>query len=200
MEPVLKQRYFTVEEYEAYEASISGRAEYRDGIIVDMAGGSKMHGQIALNLGSELRIGLKGKPCIVYPSDVKVQAERAKSYFYPDLSVACEESEASRMETPISRNPVLIVEVLSESTAIDDVGAKFFAYQQIESLKDYIVVDQYSPLVNVMHRNEDGEWKITSTSGLNDSIEIKSLGLRILMSEIYDKVAFPENKRPLIQS
>lgn len=199
MEPVLKQQYFTVEEYEAYEAGINGRAEYRDGIIVDMAGGSKSHGQIAANFIGELYSRLKGRPCIVYTADVKVQAEAARSYLYPDLSVACDETEVSRLQNQTLKQPLLIVEVLSEATALDDIGAKFFAYQQIQSLQDYVLVDQFSPVVYVNHRNVTGDWEGKIYVGLEMEVDLRSLGLKIPMADIYDKVAFPENKRPLIQ-
>jgi Uma2 family endonuclease len=200
MEPVERARFFTVQEYFAYEASIAGRAEYRNGQIVDMAGGTKGHGQIAANLVGELYNALKGKPCIVYGSDVKIHIEKANAFLYPDLSVACDETELSRLSSLAVMAPTLIVEVLSEGSAIDDLGAKFFTYQQLASLREYILVDQFSPLVNVMHCDENGDWTIKSYSGLESTIEIRSLGLKIPMKDIYDKVAFPLNKRPLITS
>jgi Uma2 family endonuclease len=199
MDPIEKVRFYTVDEYFAYEASIEGKAEYRNGMIVDMAGGSNGHGQIAANFIGELYIALKGQNCIVYPSDVKVQAEHANSYLYPDVSVACGEDSEWRLANRGTKTPTLIVEVLSESTAIDDMGGKFFAYQQIESLVDYVLVDQYSPMVNVMHRNEEGDWKITSYSGLDAKIDLRGLNLKIAMADLYRNVAFPDNKKPLIQ-
>jgi Uma2 family endonuclease len=99
----------------------------------------------------------------------------------------------------VVKTPIMIVEVLSESTATDDLGAKFFAYQQIQSLIDYILVDQYSPVVNVMHRGEEGDWNVTTILGLEGLVEIRSLGLKIAMADLYNNVAFPPNKKPLIQ-
>jgi Uma2 family endonuclease len=198
MDSVRKTNYVTLEEYLRYEQSIEGRAEYYDGMIFDMAGGTKGHGQIPLNLAAELIVALRGKACNVYNGDVKVQLATEDAYLYPDLSVVCGESEESRVENEMIQNPVLIVEVLSESTAIRDFGVKFFKYQQIPSLLEYVLVDQFSPMINVLRRSETGGWSVASSGGMDASIHLESLGITIPLSAIYDKVAFPGHKSPLI--
>jgi Uma2 family endonuclease len=198
MNSIRKIAFVTPEEYFEYEKSIEGRAEYFDGMIFDMAGGSKGHGQIPLNLAAELIYALKGKSCIVYNADVKVKLTTEHAYFYPDLSVVCGESEDSRINNEIIENPLLIVEVLSESTAIKDIGVKFFKYQQIPSLLEYVLVDQFSPMINVLTRNDAGGWSVKSYGGMETVIRLESLDLSISLAAIYDKVAFPSHKSPLI--
>ncbi|MEY3443752.1 MAG: hypothetical protein RLZZ519_2033 [Bacteroidota bacterium] len=198
MSSIRKSAFVSPEDYFAYEKSIDGRAEYFDGMIFDMAGGSKGHGQIPLNMAAELVYALKGKPCIVYNGDVKVKLATEHAYFYPDLSVVCGESDESRIKNEIIENPILIVEVLSESTAIKDIGVKFFKYQQIPSLVEYVLVDQFSAMINVLNRNDSGGWNVKSYGGMEASIFLESLGLSISLASIYDKVAFPSHKSPLI--
>jgi Uma2 family endonuclease len=199
MSTVEKNLFVTPEAYFEYERSIEGRAEYFDGMIFDMAGGTKGHGQIPLNLATELTIGLRGKPCIIYNSDVKIQLKTEHAYLYPDLSVVCGESEESRIENEIIQDPILIVEVLSESTAIRDIGVKFFKYQQIENLIEYVLVDQFYPIINVLQKSEGGGWTVRSSVGMESEIRLESLGLTIPLALIYDKVAFPKHKSPLIR-
>lgn len=198
MELAKTQKRFTVDEYFAYEAGIQGKAEYHDGFIVDMAGGSAAHGQISLNLGAALKTRLKGKGCIVYPSDVKVKAEEANAYLYPDISVECGRPMEERKGLQHAGHPCLIAEVLSESTVLDDLGVKFFAYQRIPSLESYLLIDQYAPSINVIHRNSQGEWVVHTFMGLDSELEIPPLGISIPLQVIYEDVAFPDNKSPLL--
>lgn len=192
----LNQRY-TVEEYLAYDASLDGRAEYHDGYIVDMAGGTKAHSQIAFNIGLAIQLALGTDECNTYIADARVQAEKSNSYFYPDLWIECIEPEKEDSRSKPDK-PCLIAEVLSESTLRDDLVIKFFAYQQIPTLRDYLLVDQYSPRVSVLNRNEDGDWVVKSYQGLDGQVELKSLGIKISMGKIYRLIDFPDGKTPLL--
>jgi Uma2 family endonuclease len=192
------RKYISEEAYFAYEASIEGKAEYHDGEIFDMAGGTKMHGVITSNLSAEIVFGLKGKSCSVFSSDVKIKIEATKSYVYPDISVECSEPDDEAIDSSIVFQPILVVEVLSDSTATYDMGAKFFRYQRISSLMEYVLVDQFSPTINVITRNEDGNWEIKTSNGLNEIIELQSIAMRIPLAAIYNRVIFPQNKRSLI--
>ena len=190
--------YITEEAYFAYEASIEGKAEYHDGQIFSRQGESKRHGQIQSNLTAYLVMGLKNKSYVVYSSMVRVHIPATKSYVYPDMSVECEDDSADQADDINLRSPILIVEVLSESSAAYDVGAKFFRYQRIPSLMEYVLVDQFSPTINVIRRNDLGDWGIKTSSGLEDFIDLQSLGLRIPLAAIYNRVVFPSEKRSLI--
>ncbi len=192
------KNYITEEAYFAYDASIEGKAEYHDGQIFDMAGGTKVHGKIMANFSARLVDGTLDKPCTVYSSEVRVKIAATKSYVYPDISVECEENDADIADEINLRSPILIVEVLSESTAAYDVGSKFFRYQRIPSLMEYVLVDQFSPTINVIRRNDLGEWGIKTSNGLEDFIDLQSLGLRIPLAAIYNRVVFPSEKRSLI--
>lgn len=162
-----------------------------------MAGGSRSHSQIALNLGAQLVSATKGTPRIPYGSDARIEVERVGAFLYPDLSVVCGDSEESLLSNTI-QHPILIVEVLSESTAVKDFGVKFLHYQQIDRLEEYVLVDQFSPTVHILRRKEDGDWGMKIVHGLHATIKLQSLGISIPLSAIYDRVIFPETKEPVI--
>ena len=192
----LDHRY-TVEEYLAYDASIAGRAEYHDGYIVDMAGGSKPHSQIAFNIALAIQMALGTDECNAYIADVKLRAEKANCYFYPDLWMECGDDK-SEESAPQEDRPCLIVEVPSESTFREDLVVKFFAYQQIPTLQDYILVDQNSPRVSHLHRNEAGDWIVKSYYGLGSKLDLISMRVSISLSQIYRLIRFQDGKKPLL--
>src|SRR5205085_5153555 len=138
----LPNYYLSAEEYLAIERKAEYKSEYVDGVMYAMAGSSERHNLIAGNIITELNIQLRTTPCKVYPSDLKVRVPDSRKFFYPDVSVVCGETKFADDERDVILNPVLIVEVLSESTAAFDRGKKFQSYQQIESLQEYLLVAQ----------------------------------------------------------
>ncbi|RMG61068.1 MAG: Uma2 family endonuclease, partial [Bacteroidetes bacterium] len=118
--------------------------EYHDGFVVAMAGGSPEHGLIGMNMGSEVRSAIKSgqKPCRVFSSDVRIRVDVANRAFYPDLSVVCGDLIRSETDAQALTNPILIVEVLSESTEGYDRGEKFSYYRQLPSLQEYVLISQ----------------------------------------------------------
>jgi Uma2 family endonuclease len=199
MGTVDRRRSYTVEEYQRYEASIEGRAEYRNGLILVKGDETLCHSQIATNFLAEIWTGVKEKPFVTYTCSLKIHIDQANCFLYPDLSVGPFESDFLSDQAQSLDTPLVIVEVMSETSAIDDVGFKLFTYQQLTSLREYILVDQFEPFVTVIHRKEDGEWTIKSCPGLDATIEIKTLDLKIPSTAIYRKVKFPSQRNPQIE-
>jgi len=167
------------------------RHEYVDGQIFAMAGATKTHGTIALNIGVALRAQLRGTPCRAWVADMKVSVATARSYYYPDVVATCAEEDL-RLDSPQNfvTAPKLIVEVLSPSTEKTDRREKWLAYRQLDSLQEYILVDQERQWVEVFRRNETGWMQEIATAG--ESISLSSLGISLALTDIYEDAAVPE--------
>jgi len=183
----LPNYYLSPEEYLAIERQAEHKSEYVDGVMYAMAGGSERHNLIAGNILTELNIQLRTAPCRVYPSDLKVRVPESRKFFYPDVSVVCGETEFADDERDVILNPVLVVEVLSESTAAFDRGKKFQSYQQIESLQEYLLVAQDEYVVEHYLRQENGHWLYTKVTGLEDAILLPTLKCQLPLRVIYSK-------------
>ncbi|MDT5156299.1 MAG: hypothetical protein QOH51_656 [Acidobacteriota bacterium] len=184
----LPDYYLSPEEYLTIERRADFKSEYVDGVAYAMAGGSERHNLIAANVIIALGVQLRDGACRVYPSDLKVRVPNSKRFFYPDVSVICDETQFADEERDVILNPIVVVEVLSDSTEAFDRGKKFLSYQQIESLKEYLLVAQDEFVVEHFLRQEDG-WLYTKASGLDASIALPALNCRVALSDIYNKVA-----------
>lgn len=192
----------TIADYLANETTSEIRHEYERGQILAMSGGTINHGLIGTNTTSELRNRIKGaqRECTTLGSDVKVRIEAVDSFVYPDAMVVCGPLETAEVDPDSVTNPTLVVEVLSKSTAGYDRGDKFFKYRQLPALREYILIDQYQPVVESFFKKEEGVWEIARVTGLDQSFPIKSLGFSIALADLYAGVTFPppeENPKAL---
>lgn len=194
-EPAFKYNYLTAEEYLEAERKSEHKHELMNGYIVSlpgvtMTGASLEHNQIVGNLMRDIGGFLKGKGCRVFPGDLRVNIPSTNSFTYPDVTIVCGKPELldDKMDTLI--NPSVIIEVLSPSTESYDRGNKFFTYQLIASLKEYILVDTKSEKVQVITKKNDGLWKFDTITGIDASITISTIELQIPLSDIYYEVAF----------
>jgi len=193
MNPVVKKKYYTHEEYLALEEKAEYKSEYHDGEIVPlfreiidgevvaMAGGSPDHSQVSANIITGLNIALDDSKCITHTSDLKIRV------------VVCDELEYFNDSKNIITNPMLIVEVLSPSTADYDKRGKFFYYRQLESLKEYVLIDPNEPYVDVFTFHEPGKWLLETYTELSQNVKLNSINVEIPMSRIYKKVEFDKN-------
>ncbi len=186
----VEQDRYTEAQYLKWEEDAVEKSEYIDGKIRAMSGGSEPHASIPMNMGALLWIGLRGKACRVLSSDMKVWA--ANAFYYLDLSVVCGPSAYRNGNKHVITNPIVVVEVLSPSTEPKDRGEKFIRYQQIESLRSYLLVSQTEPRVELFERGENGHWDYTMVAGLDSMIAVPSLGITLALSEIYDQVDFTD--------
>jgi Uma2 family endonuclease len=182
--------YVTPDEYLAAERISDYRSEYLDGGVYPMTGGSINHNQITINLILELGAQLRARPCRVLGVDLKVRLPDSRKFFYPDVSVVCGELQVHDDRRDIILNPDVIVEVLSPSTEAFDRGAKFRAYQTIESLKEYVLVSQNEPLIEQYVRNGEGKWTYRAAGGLDSTLTLPSIECTLNLSAVYDKVDF----------
>jgi Uma2 family endonuclease len=182
--------HVTPEEYLAAERLSETRSEYLDGVVYPMTGAKLNHTQIVSNLILELGTQLRASPCRALPIDQKVRMPDSRKFFYPDVSVICGEPQFHDDRRDIILNPILVIEVLSRSTEAFDRGAKFQAYRTIESLKEYVLVEQERPLVEQYVRQEDGRWALSTAAGLESSLTLPSIGCTLNLGAVYDKVDF----------
>ncbi len=181
-------RRMSFDEYLALEAEGDVRHEYLDGEVFAMAGGSLEHAAIAGNVIGHLRGVLRDRPFQVFTSDAKVVIEATGLYTYPDVTIVCGEVQRSKKIEHAIVNPLLLVEVASESTEDWDRGGKFAHYRQIPSLREYLVISQTERFIEHHVRRDDGVWLLTDVRG-DASIALASVPGRLPLLEVYLKVA-----------
>lgn len=162
--------------------------EYVNGRVYAMSAGSVRHGLITVNISTDLNIQLEDKDCRVSSPDTRIKVEAMELYRYPDVTVYCgaEEFVDDRVDT--LANPLVIVEVLSPSTALKDRNEKLDEYTQSSTLQDYILVSQHQAKVEVFTRIQAGKWVYTNYKGLDAVIDLPSIACRLELSRIYRKV------------
>jgi len=187
----IPKKFYTVEEYIELLKNSDERFEYFDGEIVSMAGEKAEHSDIASNVVYSLRDKLKGRDCRVNGADLAVKTVKAWPFRYPDVSVVCGERVIEDMQgIDMLVNPLLLIEVLSPSTAAYDHNEKFVAYQAIESFKEYLLVSQERPHVTRYVRQPDNGWLRYDIIGLESNVEISSVGVTLPLGDIYSRVEF----------
>lgn len=187
------KRLFTPQEYLAQERHATIRSEYYRGELFAMAGTSYEHCLIKDNLARETGDQLKGGPCHVVTSDMRVKVNATGLYTYPDIVVVCDQPEFEDAEVDTLLNPRALVEVLSESTEKYDRGEKFAQYRQVKSLQEYVLVAQDRPLVERYVRQPDGSWLMTEFADRAGVFEFASIPVRVPLTEIYRGVELAAN-------
>ncbi|NOT49529.1 MAG: Uma2 family endonuclease [Acidobacteria bacterium] len=172
----------TVEEYLEGEKVSPIRHEYLDGEVYAMSGASKRHNRISGNLLEKLRLHLKGADCETFYNEVKLRVKHLNRFYYPDLVVVCGPDEEH--DYYISK-PTIIVEVLSPSTALTDKREKWFAYQDIEGLKEYVMIEQESERAEVYRKRDDGLWSFLEFEK-HEEIELESINFKTPMAGLYE--------------
>ena len=188
MEQRYTDRRLTLEEYCQLEEEMQQRYEYHDGEVFAMAGGDPVHNAIGVNVTTLLNQLLREKNCNVFNSDQKVWIQSIQRSLYPDASVTCGPVERSAEDKKSIMNPILLVEVLSDSTEAKDRGKKFEQYSQLPTLQEYVLISQYEPSVQVFYRASNTHlWQISWITGLDQILTLQSLAKEISLEEIYFK-------------
>lgn len=180
----------TVEEYLQLDGSLQTRNEYYAGRMYAMSGGTFDHGVIIGNFSAQIWIALANRPCRVIPNDLRVRVAADGLYTYPDIVVACGDPIFAPAESVTLTNPILLAEVLSPSTEAYDRGFKSVQYRQLPSLKEYVIVSQDEPRVEVMQRIESGQWRLSEYAGLDAVCHLNSIDCDISLASVYQKVNF----------
>jgi Uma2 family endonuclease len=181
--PTPRHRY-TFGEYLALEEAANVKHEYFNGEIYAMAGGTPEHAALAVAVSSSLFAQLRGGPCRVFSSDLRIRVTASGLCTYPDVTVVCGPLEHDPESAVTVVNPKLIVEVTSDSTASYDRGEKLEHYQQIASLETVIVLSHRDTRVGVWQRTADGSWT-SREFGPGDRIDIVKPTCQLDVNEIY---------------
>ncbi|MEZ5042823.1 MAG: Uma2 family endonuclease [Saprospiraceae bacterium] len=180
----------SIADYIEYESASETKHEYEKGEILMMSGGTINHGILCGNAYNELRkkVGNDKKKCSVIGSEVRIHIQSVNSIVYPDAMVICGEIEVSQEDEEAIINPLIVVEVLSKSTESYDRGDKFYKYRQLDSIKEYLLIDQEKPMVESFYKRENNIWEISRVSGLEKSLKVKSIGIEINLEDLYVNV------------
>ena len=177
-------------EYLRLERQAETRSEYFGGEVFAMAGGTRAHSLIATNLLSELSSRLKATDCVAYNTDLRVKVEATGLFTYPDVSVVCGAQRFLDEGEDTLLNPIVVIEVLSDSTEAYDRGKKFEHYRQIPTCREYLLVSQKEPRIEQFIRQPNGEWTLKEAVGLNAKITLPSLGIGLALADVFAKVQF----------
>jgi len=182
------QLKLTAEEFLAGERVAETKHKYLNGEVYAMAGASREHNVISGNVIRHLGNLLVGKPCEVYPSDMRLQVAETGLFTHPDIMVVCDKPVFVDDEVDTLLNPKLIVEVLSPTTEANDRGWKWAHYRQLRSLAEYILIPQDDYRVEQYSRQADDSWLYREYRGLNDSLRIPLFGCEIPLSDIFYRI------------
>jgi Uma2 family endonuclease len=181
-------------EYVAAEVTSPVKHEWLRGEVFAMAGGTLEHARLSAGIIGELQASLRGRPCGVFSSDLRIKVQETGLSTYPDVSIVCGKPEALSDDPHAIVNPIVLVEVLSDSTEGYDRGEKclrgrsrpsnFAHYRRIPSLREYVLVSQREHRIEVHRLNESGRWELYEAVA-GESITLTSLGCQLSVDEVY---------------
>lgn len=177
------RRRIPFDEYLRLEEYSNVKHEYLDGAIYAMAGGSPRHAALTSQVNGALVSQLRDRPCVVFSSDLRIRVPSTGLATYPDVSVVCGPLETDAANRHTVLNPILVVEVLSDSTEEYDRSEKLDHYRQIPALHEIALVSQHQPLVEVWRR-EGGNWT-HHEYGAGSRVPLTSIGCELHLDELY---------------
>ena len=180
--------YRTPDEYLSAESESDEKNEYYDGWVVKMPGASVNHNRIVANLLRDLGTALKGKPFDVFPSDFRVASPEFDAFVYPDLTIVSGEAKLKDGCFDTLLNPSVIMEVMSAYSHDRDMGNKFFRYQRISSLKEYILIDSRTCFVQICRREGGNLWEFERIETMEGLLRIKTCSSLLPLKDIYYRV------------
>lgn len=186
----LARTRMTAEEYLAWDAAHEGKHEFVNGEMWAMAGAHTAHNLVTANIIIALGLRLRGSPCFPLASDMRVLIDETGLYCYPDVSVVCGAPETVPTHPPTLTNPKVVIEVLSESTALFDKDVKFAHYRRRASVAAVMYVSWPDRRVELYARDGDG-WRLTEATG-SDSLPIPCLGIDLPLSDVFARVEIVE--------
>ncbi|MEL6408051.1 MAG: Uma2 family endonuclease [Chloroflexota bacterium] len=181
-------------EYLAFEQDSDTRHEFLNGKVYAMAGASRAHSRLMVNLTRLIGNHLQDSPCELYPADMRIMMTQGK-YTYPDLSVVCGDAQFAENTFDSLVNPVMIIEILSPSTEAYDRGAKFRNYRLLPSLREYVLVAQDAPRIERFTLSDDAIWHYVDIGGLDTQIELTKITCTLALSDVYQNVQFKNDEK-----
>lgn len=171
-------------EYLELERTSQRKHEYLRGEVFAMAGGTLEHGRLASRVSWLIRNGLADKPCEVFSSDAKVRVDETDLTTYPDVTVICARIERSSVDPEAATNPLVLAEVLSESSEAYDRGEKFAHYRRLSSLREYVLIAQDEPRLEVFRRTPRGSWELVE-AGPGGRVTLESIGVDLAVDDVF---------------
>lgn len=182
-EPAVRHRYrFT--EYLLLEDSSNVKHEYFAGEIYAMAGGTPDHAAFAMSFGAALVECLRGRPCRVFNSDLRIRVLATGLATYPDATVVCGPLERDPESRTTVTNPLLVAEVLSDATEEYDRGDKMEHYKRIPSLREYVLICHRKAEIEIWRRGDEGAW-VQHRAGVGGRIHLESLDCEVAVDDVY---------------
>ena len=185
------KHYWTASEFLAFVANSDFKHELIDGEVYDMSGGAGEHSLIAANIIRSLGNLLEASACRVLTSDMMLKVSDDR-YLLPDVSVICGNPEYEDESRIALLNPILVVEVTSPSSAVDDRGLKRESYLRLPSVHANLIVDQHRINVELYERADVG-WRLQVFTNPDDEISVEALGVKMPLSQIYRGISFEES-------
>jgi len=184
------KQYYTPEEYLTLEEKATEKHEYRDGEIALMPGGTTNHNQIAGNFYKQFPLKIQNQDYYVYINDVRLWIAQYRIFTYPDVMVIKGKPMYEGKGTSNVTNPLIIVEVLSQSTRDYDRTDKFQYYRSIPEFREYILIDQYRFYVSQYFKQEDGKWIFNDYQGEDSVLKLACDEFEISFQDLYERVDF----------
>ena len=179
-----EQTWVDYQTYLTIERETDRKHEWLDGRIYAMAGGTIAHGQLSAQMIMELGRLAAACGCRVHTTDVKIRVRATGLATYPDASVICGPTERDPDDRNAAVNPAVLVEVLSDGTEAYDRGEKFEHYRRLPSLRDYVLVSQRRPLVEVYSRDAHDRWVLTAV-GAGERFTLSALPGDVEVDRVY---------------
>jgi Uma2 family endonuclease len=179
---------FTPDQYLEMERAAVEKCEYYAGEIFQMAGASPNHNRITANINAELNVALRGRSCEAFGSDQRLYVKKNGLYTYPDVMVVCGQIEYDSRDRDSITNPVLIIEVLSPTTANYDRGGRSELYRDIPTFGEYVLI--HRDKIRIEHHRADGKggWLLTETQDVGATLTFQSIGVAMPVARIYERV------------
>ena len=175
---------YSFADYLSLEEASNTKHEFLNGEIYAMAGGTPAHSALAAAVTISLGGQLRGGPCRVYTSDLRVRVSATGLATYPDVTVACGSLERDPQDDDTVTNPSLVVEVTSKSTEAYDRGQKLDHYRQIPALRAVVLLSHRTPEIDLWERRADGQWG-SRTFGPGQAANVQDPPVRLDVDEIY---------------
>jgi Uma2 family endonuclease len=193
---VAETKTYTADEYLTMEVKSDLRHEYHDGEIIPMPGGTPAHNQIAVVINALLWLALRGKDFCIFNADQRLSIPDRNIYTYPDVMVTPRPYELQPGRKDTVTNPVLIVEVLSDSTKAYDRDEKFAAYRTIPTFQEYLLIDQLRCHVEQFTKQGENQWLFTEYSDREARITLTSIKVEIAVADLYENVLWEGDVQP----
>ncbi|NJR49082.1 MAG: Uma2 family endonuclease [Leptolyngbyaceae cyanobacterium CSU_1_3] len=188
----LPTKTYTPDEYLDLEVKSETRSEYRNGEIIQMTGGTPTHNELIRALTVALSLGLHRKPYQLFLADQRLWIPEPNIYTYPDVMIVPRPVELKPGRKDTVMNPIVIAEVLSDSTEAYDRGEKFAAYRTIETFQEYLLIDQSQPHLEQYVKQSANQWLFTEYNGLESKVMLATVQVEIALADLYENVEFAE--------